>query len=188
MSIGLIVLVVIIVLVAWVVSAYNNFISLKVKVNNAWSDIDVYLKKRFDLIPNLVETVKGYASHEQETLEKVIAARSAYVSAGSAEDKIAAEAGMSGMLRQLFALSESYPDLKATTGFVQLQEQLEEIEDHIAQARRYYNAIVRDFNTAIQMFPGNIVAGMMKLVERSMFEANEEEKETVKVDFGTKPQ
>lgn len=183
MSIGIIVLVVIVVLIAWAVSAYNKFISLKVKIDNAWSDIDVYLKKRYDLLPNLVETVKGYASHEQETLEKVISARSAYVSASGTSDKIAAEAGMSGALRQLFALSESYPDLKANTSFVQLQTQLEEIEDHIAQARRYYNAIVRDFNTAIQMFPSNLVANMMNLVERDMFEANEEEKATVKVDF-----
>lgn len=186
MSIGFIVLIIIIVLIGWAVSAYNNFISLKVKIDNAWSDIDVYLKKRFDLIPNLVETVKGYAAHEQGTLEKVIAARSAYTNAGTPDAKVAAEAGMAGAMRQLFALGEAYPDLKANTNFIQLQEQLNEIEEHIAQARRYYNAVVRDFNTAIQVLPGNIIANSMKLSERTMFEADESEKEPVKVDFTSK--
>lgn len=183
MSLPIILGIIIVVLIVAIVTIYNNFIWLKIKVDNAWSDIDVYLKKRYDLIPNLVETVKGYASHEQETLEKVINARSNYMTASTTDQKIAAEAGMAGALRQLFALSESYPDLKANTGFVQLQAQLEEIEDHIAQARRYYNAVVRDYNTAIQVFPGNIIAGIMSFTERAMFQIDEAQKETVKVDF-----
>jgi len=183
MTLPIIIGIIIVVLVLAVVGIYNNFISLKIKVDNAWSDIDVFLKKRYDLIPNLVETVKWYASHEQETLEKVINARSNYMSAWSADDKIAAEAGMAGALRQLFALSESYPDLKANTGFVQLQAQLEEIEDHIAQSRRYYNAVVRDYNTAVQVFPGNLVAGIMNFEERAMFQIDEAQKENIKVDF-----
>jgi LemA protein len=186
MSTGLIVLAIVIVLIGWAISAYNNFISLKVKIDNAWSDIDVYLKKRYDLIPNLVETVKGYASHEQGTLEKVIAARSAYTGAATPDAKMAAEAWLAWAMRQLFALSEAYPDLKANTNFAALQTQLAEIEDHIAQARRYYNAIVRDFNTAIQVFPGNLIAGSMNFTQRTMFEADETEKQAVKVDFTTK--
>lgn len=185
---GLIVGIVIVVIIVAIIGMYNNFVSLRVKIDNAWSDIDVYLKKRYDLIPNLVETVKWYATHEQETLQKVINARSNYMSAWSADDKIAAEAGMAWALRQLFALSESYPDLKANAGFVQLQTQLEEIEDHIAQSRRYYNAVVRDYNTAIQVFPGNVIAGSMWFSERTMFQIEEAQKEPVKVDFGTKAQ
>lgn len=183
MLLPLILSIIVIIIALAIVWLYNNFIALKVKIDNAWSDIDVYLKKRYDLIPNLVETVKWYASHEQETLEKVINARSNYMSANSADDKIAAEAGMAGALRQLFALSESYPDLKANAWFVQLQTQLEEIEDHIAQARRYYNAVVRDYNTAIQVFPGNLIAGMMNFNDRAMFQIDEAQKENIKVDF-----
>lgn len=159
---------------------------MKINTETAWSDIDVYLKKRYDLLPNLVETVKGYALHEQETFEKVIAARSAYTNASTPDAKIAADTWFSWAMRQLFSLSEAYPDLKANTSFITLQSQLEEIEDHIAQSRRYYNAVTRDFNTAVNIFPNNIIARLMSFEQHAMYEANESEKAPVTVNFTSK--
>ena len=156
---------------------------MKNLVEEGWSTIDVQLKKRYDLIPNLVETVKGYAKHESGTLEKVIAARNAAMTA-SGDAKLAAENALSGTLKSLFALQESYPDLKANTNFIDLQNQLKQIENEIASARRYYNGTVKEFNNKIQMFPSNLVAGMMHLEKRAYFELDsEEERKNVKVQF-----
>lgn len=170
-------------IVAWAIGTYNGLIQVKNIVEEAWSTIDVQLKKRYDLIPNLVETVKGYAKHEGETLEKVIAARNVAMTA-SGDAKMAAENALSGTLKSLFALQESYPDLKANTNFIDLQNQLKQIENEIASARRYYNGTVKEFNNKIEMFPSNLVAGMMKLTKRSYFELDsEEERKNVKVQF-----
>lgn len=167
----------------WSIGAYNGLVRLRVLADNAWSDVDVQLKRRYDLIPNLVETVKGYAKHEQQTLEKVIQARNQAISAGDPAAKIEADNLLSGALRQLFALSEAYPDLKANTNFTQLQGDLSAIENDIAQARRYYNAVVRDFNTKQQTFPSSFIASTFGFTTRPFFEAAEAERENVKVQF-----
>lgn len=178
-----VVLLLIIVVIGWYISTYNTLIRMKNLVEEGWSTIDVQLKKRYDLIPNLVETVKGYAKHESGTLEKVIAARNAAMTA-SGDAKLAAENALSGTLKSLFALQESYPDLKANTNFIDLQNQLKQIENEIASARRYYNGTVKEFNNKIQMFPSNLVAGMMHLEKRAYFELDsEEERKNVKVQF-----
>ena len=161
MSIGLIVVIVIVaILVIWFIAMYNGFVKIKNRVDEAFATIDVYLKKRYDLIPNLVETVKGYAAHESGTLEKVVQARNMAQSAGSDQEKIAADNMLSGTLKSLFAVAEGYPDLKANTNFIDLQNQLKAIEEDIANARKYYNAVVREFNTKREVFPSNIIAGM----------------------------
>lgn len=162
---------------------YNNLVSLRNKVKEAFSTMDAYLLKRYDLIPNLVETVKGYASHEKETLESVIKARSMAMQATTVEDKNQAENMITGALKSLFALSESYPDLKANQNFLALQGDLTKVEEDILNARKYYNAVVRTFNTAIQKFPAVLVASMMGFHEEAMFVAAEEERENVKVQF-----
>lgn len=178
-----VVLLLIIIVIGWYISTYNTLIRMKNLVEEGWSTIDVQLKKRYDLIPNLVETVKGYAKHESGTLEKVIAARNAAMTA-SGDAKLAAENALSGTLKSLFALQESYPDLKANTNFIDLQNQLKQIENEIASARRYYNGTVKEFNNKIQMFPSNLVAGMMHLEKRAYFELDsEEERKNVKVQF-----
>ena len=158
-----VVLIVIIIFVAVLVGMYNKFVRMRNSCEEAWATIDVYLKKRFDLIPNLVETVKGYAKHESGTLEAVIAARNTAMNAGNAKDRIAAENALSGTLKTLFAVSEAYPDLKANTNFMDLQNQLKIIESDLAEARKYYNANVKVINTAMQTFPSSIVARFMKL-------------------------
>ncbi len=179
---GLIALVV--VLVIYLVGAYNGFVVSRNKVEEAFSTMDVYLIKRSDLIPNLVETVKGYAKHEKETLENVIKARNMAVSATTPEDKIKAAGEMSGMLSRLFALAESYPDLKANTNFQDLMAQLKVVEEDIANARKYYNGIVRQYNTSIEVFPANIVANMFKFVKKPLFEVEDEsQRKNVKVEF-----
>ncbi len=177
------VLVIAIALVVWYVSCYNGLKTLVNKTEEAWATIDVHLKKRYDLIPNLVATVKGYAKHESETLEKVIAARNlAMTSTGDA--KLAAENALSGTLKSLFALTEAYPDLKANTNFTDLQRQLQQIESELAAARKYYNGVVKSLNTKIDVFPSNLVAGGMKLKKRSYFELeSQEERQNVKVEF-----
>ena len=185
--IGIIVAVVLVILLLalliWYISCYNALKTLVNKVEEAWATIDVSLKKRYDLIPNLVATVKGYAKHESETLEKVIAARNlAMTSTGDA--KMAAENALTGTLKSLFALSESYPDLKANSNFTDLQRQLQSIESELASARRYYNGVVKTFNTKIDLFPSNIVAKGMRLTKRKYFELDsEEERRNVKVEF-----
>ena len=168
-----------------VVGIYNGLVRLRVQADNAWADIDVQLKRRHDLIPNVVETVKGYASHERQTLEAVIDARNRAVAvqgSGPAE-RGQAEAGLTTALRGLFALAESYPQLRAAENFGQLQATLAQIEDAIQNARRYYNAVVRDLNTKIQQVPSNIVAGMFGFRTREFFEIPDAERATPQVKF-----
>lgn len=182
--VGIIVLVIVVALAIWLVSAYNGFVKLRNKVEEAFAAMDVSLKKRYDLIPNYVETVKGYAKHESETLEKVIAARNAAMSSASPEEQIANDNILSGTLKSLFALSEAYPDLKANQNFLQLQDQLQRIEEEIAGSRRYYNGVVNKFNTSIEMFPGNILAGIFGFKRKPLYEVNDaQERENVKVSF-----
>jgi len=157
-----------------VVGMYNSLVKLRVRSDSAWADIDVQLKRRWDLIPNLVSTVKGYASHEKDTLEAVIEARNRAMSASGPAAKGAAEGALSGALRQLFALSEAYPDLRAVESFTQLQGTLSDIEGAVQNARRYYNAVVRDYNTKTQVFPTNILAGMFGFTGREFFSLDDE--------------
>lgn len=183
--IGWIVLGVLVALILYVISMYNGLVQLKVTTDNAWADIDVQLKRRYDLIPNLVETVKGYAAHEKGTLEAVINARNRAMTATGPADKAQAENMLSGALKSLFALSEAYPQLRAIESFTSLQNTLSQIEDTLQNARRYYNAAVRDFNTKILQFPTNIFAGMLGFKQREFFEVtNAAERETPKVSFG----
>ncbi|UCG75879.1 MAG: LemA family protein [Gemmatimonadota bacterium] len=181
-----IVLLILIVLIVALVGIYNGLVKLRVRVDNSWADIDVQLKRRYDLIPNLVETVKGYASHERDTLEAVVEARNQAMGAQGPEAKAEAENVLTGALRQLFALAEAYPQLRAVESFTELQGTLSEIEDAIQNARRYYNAVVRDYNTKIQTVPSNLVAGMFGFQARQFFGLEDErEREAPKVDFGT---
>ncbi len=183
--IGWIVLGVLVLLIILVIGMYNGLVRLKVQCDNAWADIDVQLKRRYDLIPNLVETVKGYAAHEKGTLEAVINARNRAMTATGPADKAQAENVLSGALKSLFALSESYPQLRAIEGFTSLQNSLSQIEDTVQNARRYYNAVVRDLNTKILQFPTNIFAGMLGFKQREFFEVTSAaERETPKVSFG----
>ncbi|OIO57553.1 MAG: hypothetical protein COX57_01960 [Alphaproteobacteria bacterium CG_4_10_14_0_2_um_filter_63_37] len=166
-------LAVIVVLVLWFIAIYNGFVSLKAQGDASWSDIDVQLKRRYNLIPNLVETVKGYATHEKETLERVIKARQQAVAAGTVHDQAEAENFLTSALRQIFALSEAYPDLKANTNFLELQKQITEIEDAIQNARRYYNAVVRDYNTKVDTFPDLVVSRLFAFRTREYFELDD---------------
>lgn len=184
--VGLAVLIVLAFLV--IISIYNGLVQLKVQAENAWADIDVQLKRRHDLIPNVVETVKGYAAHEKGTLEGVINARNKAMSAQGPAAKAEAEGMLTGALRQLFALSEAYPQLRAVESFTSLQKTLADIEETLQNARRYYNAVVRDFNTKIERFPSNVIAGMFSFKEREFFELKDAgERETPKVSFDAKP-
>jgi LemA protein len=171
------------IILLYVVSVYNGLVSLRNRTKEAWSDIDVQLKRRYDLIPNLVEIVKGYAAHESETFEKVINARSAAMSAKGLKEKGEAENALSGTLKSLFALSENYPDLKASVNFLELQKELTDTEDKIQAARRFYNGNVLDFNTRLQTFPSNIVAGTFSFKASEFFEAGDEEKAVPQVKF-----
>lgn len=179
------IIIAIIVVIAFVaVGIYNGLIKLRNTSEQAWADVDVQLKRRYDLIPNLVETVKGYASHEQETFEKVVQARNQAMGASTPGDKGQAENFLTSALKSLFALAEAYPDLKANQNFLDLQDELSKIEEQIQLARRYYNAVVRDLNTKIETVPSNIVANMFHFETREYFELDsEEERETPKVDF-----
>ena len=179
--IGLVVVVVLILL--FVVTNYNGLVKLRNKVRDQFSQIDVQLKKRSDLIPNLVETVKGYSKHESETLEKVIQARNTYLSAGTPDEKMKSSGELSQAISKLFALAESYPDLKANTNFLDLQNQLKEIEDKISYARQFYNDSVLMYNNKIEMFPSNLIAGMFNFTKESFFEASDKERENVEVKF-----
>lgn len=183
MSVGIIVLIIAVVLIIVGIGIYNGLIKLKNRVDEAWSDIDVQLKRRHDLIPNLVNTVKGYATHERELFEKVTAARTAAMGAGTPAEKEQAENVLSGTLKSLFAIAENYPDLKANQNFLELQRELTDTEDKIQAARRFYNGNVRDFNIKIQVFPNNIFAGMLGFTKRDFFAAEEGEKEVVNVQF-----
>ena len=186
--IGIVVaIVVVFALIIWYVSTRNNFVRLKNKVEEAWATIDVFLKKRYDLIPNLVATVKGYANHESETLKAVVEARSLAMSANSVDAKMQAEKNLSSSLRTLFtAVSESYPQLQANSNFRDLQTQLQKIETELEGARRYYNGVVKSFNTKLEIFPSNIVANGMgeDYKKRAYFELDSaEERRNVKVEF-----
>ena len=174
------------ILVIWAVVMYNRFITLANRVREAWADIDVQLKRRYDLIPNLVETVKGYASHEAGTLEKVTEMRTRAMNATAPKDKAEAENMLSGALKSLFAVAENYPNLKANENFMELQRELSDTENKIQAARRFYNGVVMDFNNAIQTFPGNVMAGMFHFTQKDFFQLGEDEqaaKEPVKVQF-----
>ena len=162
---------------------YNGMVEKRNRIDNAWQNIDTQLQRRSDLIPNLVETVKGYASHEKETLSAVVSARNSVVAAKSPEDKMAADGVLTGALRQLFAVAESYPDLKANTNFTQLQATLEDTENKISYARQSYNDCVLTYNNAIQTFPGNIFSGIFQFKERQGFEAAEASREVPNVKF-----
>jgi len=180
---GTIILVILVVIVIAVIAIYNGLIRLRNRVDEAWSDISVQLKRRYDLIPNLVNTVKGYAAHEKEVFEKVTEARTRAMSAGTPHEKEQAENALSGTLKSLFAVAENYPELKANQNFLELQRELTDTEDKIMASRRFYNGNVRDFNTKLQIFPTNIIAGMLKFTAREFFEMDEKEKEPVKVEF-----
>ncbi len=172
------------ILVIWFIATYNRLISAKNAADNSWSDIDVQLKRRYDLIPNLVETVKGYASHEKGLFEEVARARSAAMSAKTPAESAAAENMLAGTLKSLFAVAENYPELKASQNFMELQGELRDTEDKVQAARRFYNANVRDWNTLIQQFPTNLIAGPMKFTAREFFEIAEgAQREAPKVQF-----
>jgi LemA protein len=179
----IVVLVIVVVLVLAVIGLYNGLIKKRNRVESAWSQIDVQLKRRNDLIPNLVETVKAYAAHEKETLDRVITARNRSVAASSPHDQAAADNAVTGALRQLFALSEAYPDLKANQNFAQLQEELTATEDKVSYARQFYNDAVQSYNTAIQSFPAVVIAGAMKFTEREYYEAEDSARDTPRVQF-----
>lgn len=165
------------------IAAYNGLIKLRNMAEEAFSTMDVYLKKRYDLIPNLVETVKGYAKHESETLEKVVAARNAAYNASGDEQRLKAENTLSQTLRSLFAVAESYPDLKANQNFSNLMEQLKRVEEDIANSRKYYNAVIKTFNTRIETIPTNIVASISHFEKKPLFVIDEQDRENVSVKF-----
>jgi LemA protein len=185
MSVGFIVLlVVIVVVVALLVGMYNSLVQLRVRADSAWSDIDVQLKRRHDLIPNIVETVKGYAGHEKSTFEDVAKFRSMAMQATGPADRAAAENQLTGALKSLFAVAENYPQLRASEQFTGLQNSLNEIEDALQNARRYYNAVVRDYNTKLQVFPTNMFAGAFGFQAKQFFEVGAaEEREAPAVKF-----
>ena len=179
----IIILVVLVVAILWVVAVYNSLITLKNRAKEAWSDIDVQLKRRYDLIPNLVETVKGYATHERELFEKVTQARANAMGAKDIHEKAKAENFLSETLKSLFAVSENYPDLKASVNFLELQRELTDTEDKVQASRRFYNTNVRDLNIKIESFPANLIANSFGFKQMELFEASSSEKEPVSVKF-----
>jgi LemA protein len=183
LMLGIIFLVILVVVAVVLVGMYNSLVQLRVRCDTTWSDIDVQLKRRHDLIPNLVETVKGYAAHEKGTFEDVARFRSQAMQATTPEGKAVAENQLSGALKSLFAVAENYPELKASEQFTQLQGSLSRTEDSIQNSRQDYNAAVRDLNTQIQVFPSNILAGQFGFQGRQFFETAEAEREPVAVKF-----
>ena len=179
----IIAIVIIVIAGAAIAGIYNNMVTLRNRIDNAWQNIDTQLQRRNDLVPNLVETVKGYAKHERATLEAVVSARNAAVSAQTPDEKIAADTKLEGALRQLFAVAEAYPDLKANANFSQLQATLEDTENKVSYARQSFNDCVLNYNNAIQTFPGNIFAGIFQFKERQGFEAAEASREAPNVAF-----
>lgn len=174
----------IVVVVGYVIFLYNSLITLKIRSEEAWSDIDVQLKRRYDLIPNLIDTVKGYAKHEKELFEKVTKARAAAINANSVKGQQEAENVLTGALKSVFAVAENYPDLRASENFVKLQDELTDTENKIEAARRFYNANVRDLNIKIEAFPSNIIASLFHITKKELFEIEEAtHKEVPKVDF-----
>jgi len=183
---GVVFLLVFAVLIVAIVLTYNKLVGLRQRSEEAWSDIDVQLKRRTDLVPNLIETVKGYAAHERTTLDQVVRARGAAVTAQTPEARAQAENQLTGALRQLFAVAESYPELKANQSFSELQGSLGEIEETIQSSRRYYNAVVRDLNTTIDSFPSNQIALFFRFAKRQYFELDRpEERQVPRVAFGS---
>lgn len=178
-----IILVVIALAAVFLISIYNSLVTLKVKIKEAWSQIDVQLKRRIDLIPNLVESVKGYAAHEKEVFENVTKARAALMTAG--DPKAAGEADMqlTSALKSLFAVAEAYPELKAQEGFINLQKELSDTEDKVAYSRQFFNSVVRQYNEKIVAFPSNLIAGMFGFKQEAFFEAEAQDREAVKVEF-----
>ncbi len=184
MNTTFILLAVVVVIALWLITTYNGLIRLKNQVDEAWSDIDVQLKRRYDLIPNLVSTVKGYATHESGVFEKVAQARSAAMGAQNPTDKAAAENMLSSTLKSLFAVSEAYPQLKANENFLRLQDELSDTENKVQASRRFYNGNVRDFNTKLQVFPTNFIANILGFKERAFFGLeNEAERQNPQVQF-----
>ena len=183
MDLGLILLIVFTAIGAGLIGIYNSLVRLRVQSGSAWSDIDVQLKRRCELIPNLIETVKGYAGHERQTLQAVVEARNRALSAQGPAQKAEAEGNLTQTLKTLFALAESYPQLRAVESFTQLQSTLNQIEDAIQNARRYYNAVVRDLNTRIAQFPSNLIAGFFGFKAREFFEIGGTEREVPRVEF-----
>ncbi|TVX99792.1 LemA family protein [Cohnella terricola] len=174
---------IVVLLLLWLISVYNRLVKLKNRVRNNWSQVDVVLKNRFDLIPNLVETVAGYAAHEKETLSRITEMRTKYVSAGSVQEKAEANGEMAGLLGRLMVVAESYPDLKANENFLYLKQQLTAIEEKIRFARQFYNDTVEALNTVIMSFPANLVAGMFGFREETFFHIDEAEKSAPRVKF-----
>ncbi len=184
MSLFIIIALVIALLVLWAIFVYNSFVRLVNRGKEAWSDIDVQLKRRYDLIPNLVNTVKAYALHESKVLEEVTRARNAAMNAGNLSDKSQAENALTGALKSLFAVSEAYPDLKANQNFAQLQSELSDTENKIQASRRFYNSVVRDLNTRVETFPHNFIANLFNFVKMEFFELESEaERNPVAVSF-----
>ncbi len=180
----MIILIILIVLILlFVMTTYNSLVRLRNKVRDQFSQIDIQLKKRADLIPNLVETVKGYAKHEKGTLEDVVKARNTYLSAGTPDEKMKSSGELTQAINKLFALAESYPDLKANENFLDLQKQLKEVEDKISYARQFYNDSVLQYNNKIQTVPSNIIASMFHFEKESFFEASEDDRKNVEVKF-----
>lgn len=177
------IIVVLVLLILYVISTYNGLVSLRNKKDDQWSQIDVQLKRRADLIPNLVEIVKGYAKHESETLEKVIEARNTYMSAKTPEEEMKASGEVTQALNKLLALSEAYPELKANQNFLGLQEDVSDTEDKISYARQFYNDSVLTYNNKVQMFPSDIIAGMFNFTKASFFEVSDSDKEAPKISF-----
>ncbi len=179
-----IILLVVALIIVFIISTYNGLVRSKIKVDNAWSQIDVQLQRRFDLIPNFVETVKGYMTHEQETFEKIAKLRTSWANASSISDKAALDNQLSETLKTIMAVSENYPELKANQNFMQLSQELKNTEDKISFSRQFYNDAATMYNTKIQVFPSNIIAGMFNFTSRSLFQTeNDEARKNVKVDF-----
>lgn len=185
MIIGIIIAVVVVILAFWLISAYNNFVKMKNKIEEAFATMDVYLKKRWDLVPNLVNTVKGYAEHEKSTFDAITKLRSKSYDSMSANEKVETNQALGGMLGTLIATAEAYPELKANQNFLELQKNLNELENDIADSRKYYNGCVRQMNTAVESFPSNIIAGMFHFEKYRMYEVDDaSERQKVVVDFG----
>ncbi len=174
---------IVVLLIIYIIALYNSFVQLNNKVDEAFSTMDVYLKKRWDLIPNIVETVKGYAKHEKETLEKVISLRNSAYENMSDEEKIKANEQLTSGINKIMALAEAYPDLKANENFKDLSNQLTKVEEDIANSRKYYNGVVRIYNDKVKMFPSNIFAGLFGYKAKKMFETDAAERENIKVEF-----
>ena len=183
MTLGIVIAIIVVIIILWFIATYNKLVGLRNKKDDQWSQIEVQLKRRADLIPNLVETVKGYAKHEKQTFEEVIKARNTYLEAKTPEEEMKASSGVSNALSRLFALAENYPELKANTNFLSLQNDLKDTEDKISYARQFYNDSVLTYNNKVEMVPSNIVANITGFKKGTFFEAEEKDKEATKVSF-----